>query len=116
MSETEANSSLKRVAHNLFKKYDDRLPIIINRDPNAPASVPTLEKKKYLVPHGLTVGSLMVTIRSKTALPEHKTIQLITKDENYQPSAPETMSDLHEKYKSADGFLYFIYKVEDGYG
>jgi len=114
MSETEGNSSLKKVAHNLFKKYEDRLPIIINREPGS--NLPLIEKKKYLVPHNLTVGSLMITIRSKISLPNYKTLFLVTQEGNYVPSSTETMAELYQKYQSSDGFLYFYYKGENAFG
>jgi len=110
----EGNSSLKRAAHNLFKKYEDRLPIVINKEPSS--TLPVLEKKKYLVPHNLTVGSLMVTIRNKISLPNYKTLFLVTKEGNYVPSSTETMAEIYQKYQSEDGFLYFDYKGENAFG
>lgn len=114
MSDQEVNPSLKKVAQNLFKKYEDRLPIIIDRDPSS--TLPPLEKKKYLVPHNLSIGSLMMTIRNKISMPEYKTLYLVTKEGNYVPSSTQTIAELYQKYQSSDAFLYLDYKGEDGYG
>ena len=115
MSETDENSSLKKVAQNLFKKYNDRLPIYINREPGS--NLPVLDKKKYLVPHNLTVASLIYTVRSKIKLPNYKTLFLVTQEGGYVPASTETMAELYQKYQSKeDGFLYFNYKGENAFG
>lgn len=105
---------LKKVAQSIFKKYEDRLPILVYKDPNS--NLPDISKKKYLVPHNFSVGNLLVTVRSKIDLPNYKTLFLITQEGNYVPTLTETMAELYQKYQSEDGFLNFYYRGENSFG
>ena len=57
----------------ILSKYPDRIPIICER---VNKSVPELDKRKYLVPDDLTIGSFMFVIRKRMSLSPEKSIYL----------------------------------------
>ena len=57
----------------ILTKYPDRVPIICER---VNKSVPELDKRKYLVPDDLTIGSFMFVIRKRMSLSPEKSIYL----------------------------------------
>lgn len=57
-------------------RYPDRLPCIVERALNRGASVPQLDKSKFLVPADLTVGQLVFVIRRRLTLPPEQALFL----------------------------------------
>ena len=102
------------LANNLLKQYHDRLPVIIEKEPGS--NLPELEKKKYLVPHNMTVGNFIVTIRNKIDLANYQSLFIVTREHNYTPASSTTMAEIYQKYHSDDKFLYFYYKSENAFG
>lgn len=90
----------------------DRIPVICERVENS--LIPDLDKFKYLVPPDATVGSFLVSIRHRMVIEAEKSIFLFVGDT--VPSNATTMSDLYNKFKDEDGFLYFAYSCENTYG
>ena len=102
------------MASDLLKEYKDRVPVLIEREVGS--KLPELEKKKYMVPHNMTVGAFIVTIRHKLKLESHQSLFIITRDQNYTPNSSATMAEIYSKYRSDDKFLYFYYKSENAFG
>ncbi len=96
----------------ILKKYPDRVPIICER---VNKNVPELDKRKYLVPGDLTIGSFMFVIRKRMSLSPEKSIYLFVNDTVLVPIA-QPLSVVYEEHKSKDGFLYISYGGENTFG
>jgi GABA(A) receptor-associated protein len=68
-----------------------------------------IDKKKYLVPSDLTVGSFIHIIRMRLVLPSEKEKDMHLFVNRGIPSSSELLSSLYEKHCDSDGFLYTNY-------
>ncbi|KAI6006019.1 autophagy-related protein 8 precursor [Pisolithus albus] len=120
----------KQEAERIRQKYPDRIPVsirhIAGRGINGGAGfqvicekadrtdIPTIDKKKYLVPSDLTVGQFVYVIRKRIKLPPEKAIFIFV-DEVLPPTAA-LMSAIYEEHKDEDNFLYVSYSGENTFG
>lgn len=104
----------KSLATSLMKNYSDRIPVIIEKETSS--NLPQIEKKKYLVPHSMTMGAFIVTIRRKIKLDSYQSLFIQTKEGNFTPPSSMLLSEIYEKYQSSDKFLYLIYRSENAFG
>jgi len=102
----------KEVADRIKAKYSDRIPVIVEKAPKS--DVPDIDKKKYLVPADITVGKFVYEIRKHMKLSPEKAIFLFVN--NTIPPTAALMSQIYERYKNEDGFLYISYSGENSFG
>jgi len=93
-------------------KYGDRVPVIVERAEKS--DIPTLDKKKYLVPADLTVGQFVYVIRKRIKLNAEKAIFIFVN--NVLPPTAALMNAIYEEHKDDDGFLYVTYSGENTFG
>jgi GABA(A) receptor-associated protein len=92
-------------------KYPDRIPIIVERGQTCKLDI---DKKKYLVPHDLTMGQLIFVIRKRMKLaPEHALFLYVN---GILPPTSALVSFIYDQHKSDDGFLYVNYTEENTFG
>ena len=101
-------------AARILDKYPDRLPVIVELDPNNKSDLPEVDKKKYLVPRDLTCGQFMYVIRKRLKLDAEQAIFLFV-DGNV-PATASLISSVYDEHKDADGFLYMTYGSEHVFG
>ncbi|XP_010919526.1 autophagy-related protein 8f [Elaeis guineensis] len=102
----------KAEAARIRQKYPDRVPVIVEKA--ARSDIPSIDKKKYLVPSDLTLGQFAYVIRKRIDLSAEKAIFMFV--DNVLPPTGALMSNLYEDKKDEDGFLYFIYSGENTFG
>uniref|UniRef100_A0A7S1AZX7 Autophagy-related protein n=1 Tax=Noctiluca scintillans TaxID=2966 RepID=A0A7S1AZX7_NOCSC len=109
----------KRVAeaNRIRAKYPDRIPVICERA--ARSSLPNIEKKKFLVPGTMLAGEFKYIVHKHlsqggTRLSADQTIYLFVGSTS--PKTGALMSEVYEKYKSEDGFLFITYSAENTLG
>ncbi|KAI0928318.1 ubiquitin-like protein atg8, variant 2 [Taiwanofungus camphoratus] len=130
----------KAEAERIRQKYPDRIPVICEKADKT--DIPTIDKKKYLVPSDLTVGQFVYVIRKRIKLAPEKAIFIFV-DEVLPPTAA-LMSAIYEEHKCVptirvspgvnqshrwrialpatsicrdeDGFLYVSYSGENTFG
>jgi GABA(A) receptor-associated protein len=78
------------------------------------SDVPSIDKKKYLVPTDLTVGQFTFVIRRRIQVPAEKALFIFCK--NSLPPNAALMSDVYSEHKDPDGFLYMTYSGENTFG
>jgi GABA(A) receptor-associated protein len=103
----------KEVADRIRAKYSDRIPVIVEKAPKS--DVPDIDKKKYLVPGDITVGKFVYEIRKHMKLTAEKAIFVFVNNDVLPPTAA-LMSQIYERYKDEDGFLYVTYSGENTFG
>jgi GABA(A) receptor-associated protein len=71
------------------------------------SDIPTIDKKKYLVPSDLTVGQFCYVIRKRIKLAPEKAIFIFVNE--VLPPTAALMSSIYDEHKDEDGFLYITY-------
>ena len=99
-------------AKRILEKYPDRVPIIVEKNPNS--DVPDIDKKKYLVPHDLSVGQWQYVIRKRLKLKSEEALFLFV-NKNLVP-ASSLIGQIYNENKNEDLFLYFTYSGENAFG
>nr|POE82058.1 autophagy-related protein 8f [Quercus suber] len=99
-------------AARIREKYPDRIPVIVERAERS--DIPSIDKKKYLVPADLTVGQFVYVIRKRIKLSAEKAIFIFV--DNVLPPTGAIMSAIYEEKKDEDGFLYVTYSGENTFG
>ena len=111
LSNTKKNS---QEADRIMKKYPDRVPVIISRNPNS-KTTPEIDKCRFLVPVDLTVGQFMYVIRKRLQLSPEKALFLFI--DNAVACNTELMCKVYnDSHDKADHFLYAIYSCENTFG
>ena len=99
----------------ILKRYPDRIPVICENN-SKDYSTPKIDKKKYLVPHDLTLAQFMYVIRKRIKLSSSDAIFLFVGDLNHTLPSQTSMIDTYNQFKSNDGFLYIIFSKENTFG
>ena len=102
----------KEEATKMREKYPDKIPIIVDLSPKWPFE--GLDKKKYLVPHELTLGKFMSILRSRIKLPPGEALFLFIN--NTILPLGNALSNIYDTQKDKDGFLYVVLSVHETFG
>ena len=100
----------KAEAEKIRKKYEDRIPVIVERAPRA--DIADIDKKKYLVPGDLTVAQFTYVIRKRIKLSAEQALWVFVETEEngkksqVLPPTSHTMAAVYHDYKDEDQFLY----------
>ncbi len=101
----------KEEASRVIFKYPHRVPVICEP---ASTSDPPMDKCKYLIPKGLTLGQFAYVVRKRMRLGPTQALFLLVSN-TFPPHSTE-IGQLYDEYKSECGFLYIIYQLENSYG
>ena len=115
MSFKKDNSFEKRLNGSKYikNKYPDRIPIIVEIADTDKNSI-ILDKKKFIVPKDLTIAQFIFVIRKRIKLqPEHA---LFIFFDNKIPTSSTLISEIYNKNKDEDGFLYADIALELTFG
>ena len=109
----------KRVleSQKIREKYSDRIPVICEK--KATDKINQIDKSKFLVPMDLTFTQFSAIIRKKIDLDKSKALNLLVmgKDnKQFSETGDKLMSDIYEKHRDEDGFLYITYTGEITWG
>ncbi len=83
------------------------MPVIVERF-HKERNLPQLDKTKFLVPQELTMSQFVTIIRNRMSLTSTQAFYLLIDDKGIA-SMSMTLTELYEKKKNADGFLYMSY-------
>lgn len=97
----------------IIAKYPERVPIIVERAPNR-ASMPLLDKNRFLVPKDLSLGQFVYVIRKRLALPPDQALFLFSG--TILPSSTMLIRECYNASRSPDGFLRLSYSSEAAFG
>jgi GABA(A) receptor-associated protein len=100
-------------ASKIKKKYPDKIPVIINKSSMC-NNLDDIDRNKYLIPHDLCVGQLSHIVKKRLNIDSTTAIFLFCNNNILNSS--NTINELHNLYKNADGFLYIEYTSENTFG
>ncbi|XP_064610642.1 gamma-aminobutyric acid receptor-associated protein-like 2 isoform X2 [Liolophura sinensis] len=102
----------KAEASKIRTKYPERIPVIVEKVPKS--QIQDIDKRKFLVPHDISVAQFMWIIRKRIQLPSEKAIFLFVG--KVLPQSSASMGQVYEEHKDDDGFLYIAYSGENTFG
>jgi GABA(A) receptor-associated protein len=95
---------------NILNKYKDSVPIYIDFTNLSK----TIEKSKFVIPNGFTVGQLLTAIRMKMTL--NPACALFIFINNRLVPVTSVISTVYQENKDEDGFLYVCCSEENTFG
>ncbi len=110
-------SKRKIESNKIREKHPDRVPTICEKKDTD--KIDQLDKTRFLVPMDQTLTQFSSNIRKRINLDKSKALNLLiqgTDKKQFAESGEKLMSELYEKYKNPDGFLYIIYTGEITWG
>merc|ERR1719221_121849 len=105
-------------AKRILTKYPDRIPVVCEKALRS--NLPTIEKKKFLVPVSILCGEFKYIIHKNLSqcasmyLDSGQTIYLFVNGLSLKSNT--LMSEVYEKYRARDNFLYITYGAENTLG
>ena len=104
----------KRESARVMSKYEDRIPVICEKNIRATTTLPCVDKYKYLIPRDLTVGQFIYVIRKRIHITPEQGIYFFI--DGIIPQNNDTLYNIYHKHKDKDGFLYVSYTNENTFG
>ena len=98
----------------ILAKHPNRIPIIIEKSETC-KTIEDIDKKKFLVPHDLTLGQLMYVVRKRLKTLSAETGLFFFINDTMQP-ASALLTQIYNNHKHDDGFLYILYSSENTFG
>lgn len=105
----------KEQCANLKLKYPNRIPVFICHAKNTNDLLNDLEKNKYLIEKDSCFSLLMNSVATNLSAGSTVNIFFFINDSVIPPPNAQ-MSDLYEKYRDTDNFLYISYTAENTFG
>ena len=105
--------SRRKQSEDLLKKYPQKVPIILEKDPKC--NITEIKKKKFLCPIRQTISHFNAIIRGSAELDPTEALFLLVNGNN-SIIGDVSMGEIYEKNKDEDGFLYIVYSSELAWG
>lgn len=115
----------RRMADKALEQHSEKRPLVVDRHASAnPLTLPAPRNVKFLVPEALTVAAFLRVLRRQLgegddddddALLPHQALYLYT-DGGALCMCSSTISNVYERYRNQDGFLYLSYMSENTFG
>ncbi len=93
-------------------KYPHAIFVYVALAPNS--NLPPLDKHKYVVPKNTTVGQFIYIIRKRLQLSSDRALFIFVN--NMLPISSQTMAEVYQQHKSADGILRVVCTSESVFG
>ena len=97
----------------MMQKYPDSVCCIIEKSKNC-KQLDNIKKNKFIISKDVTIAELIYKIRTRILIDSRKSIFIYI--HNILPMSNSKISDIYNKYKSNDGFLYITYSGENTFG
>ena len=99
----------KKESARLIAKYPNLIPMIFEKSDQC--YLPTLKKSTMLLKKELTVGQVLLLIRTELKMKSDENLYLLINNEKV-PSITDNLNDIYQKYSHKDGFIYVTYTNE----
>lgn len=101
-------------AGRVLAKYPERVPIIVEKDPNC-HTIGDIDKHKYLVPRSLTMGQFQHVIRKRLKVTPETAIFMFVQG-GVLPTVTEQVGEVYERLGGGDKYLKMTYSSENVFG
>lgn len=95
---------------NILTKYPTSVPIYIDSS----NMHKVIDKPKFVIPHGFTIGQLMISIRMRMKM--NPATALFIFIDNLLVPVTTIVSSVYESHKDEDGFMYVSCSEENTFG
>ena len=99
-------------SEKILEKYPNRIPIIVNRKKDS--NIADIGKSKLLVQKDMAMNQFIYVIRKRLKFKPSEAIFVTINNEMCTSS--EILSDIYDRHKNHDGFLYVTYSSENTFG
>lgn len=103
----------KDISTLIATQYPNNVPVVVERHHNSPMA--DLDRQKFIAPGDITVAKFISEMRKKLKLGRQEGM-FVYVGNNAIPQPNQTMSQVFNKHKDADGFLYVVYSSENVLG
>ncbi len=100
----------KQQSTNILTKYPTSVPVFIDSS----GMHKMIDKPKFVIPQGFTIGQLMISIRTRMKM-NSATALFIFIDNQLIP-VTTVISAIYDSYKDNDGYLYVCCSEENTFG
>jgi GABA(A) receptor-associated protein len=100
----------KKQSANILTKYPTSVPLFIDSS----SMHKMIDKPKFVIPDGFTIGQLMISIRARMKM-NAATALFIFIDNQLIP-VTTVISAIYESHKDEDGYLYVCCSEENTFG
>jgi GABA(A) receptor-associated protein len=97
----------------IIAKHPNRVCVYIKKSETA-LTIPDIDKNKFLVPNDITIAQFIYIIRKRINISPNSALFFYVG--NSLVSGNTQMSEINNKYKNADGFVYIKYTGENCFG
>jgi len=104
----------KAESAKMLSKFPDKVPVIVEKLPNC--FLPTMDRKKFLVPQDIMLAQFMSIIRKRLNLTPETAIFVFFGNKHSLSPATSLMSNVYTSMKDDDNFLYCYYTSENTFG
>ena len=99
-------------SERIKNKYPNRIPIIVEKKKDS--ELPDIDKSKFLVQEDMIINQFIYIIRKKINLKPNEAIFVTIN--NQMCISNQSLSEIYDKHKNDDGFLYITYSGENAFG
>jgi GABA(A) receptor-associated protein len=100
----------KNQSKNILTKYPTSVPVFIDSS----SMHKLIDKPKFVIPHGFTMGQLMMSIRARMKM--NASTALFVFIDNQLIPVTTVISSIYESHKDNDGYLYVCCSEENTFG
>ena len=104
----------KEECAKMLTNFPDRIPVIVERLANN--NLPSMDRKKFLVPCDIVLGQFIQIIRKRINLNPVNAIFTFIGEKHRLFNITELLSTIYTDNKDEDGFLYIYYTSENTFG
>jgi GABA(A) receptor-associated protein len=104
----------EKEASSILAKYEDRVPIILEKCPTSTSTIPEIDKNKFLVPKELNMSQFCHVVRKRMKLPPEQALFFFIN--NAIISGSKSIGKLYSELADKDGFLYIVFSSENTFG